>query len=94
LDPSPHRPDVAVEFPLAPLVLGDAQLFQLPLNSLALGGPQPATDGFMAACRDVTINKLTVDPMRGCECSAQFVCQPTEGDRPSAGQFDECHVVY
>ena len=47
-------------------------------------GPQPSTGGFMAASRDVTVNKLTVDPMSGCEFSTQFVCQPTECDRAEA----------
>ena len=69
LDAASHGIDVATEFLLAPLILGDAQLFQLTLNSLALVGPQPATGGLMAACRDVAVNKLTVDPMCGCEFS-------------------------
>jgi hypothetical protein len=93
LDAAPHGADVAAKFPLAPLVLRDVQLFQLTLNSLALVGPQPTTGGFMAACRDVTVNKLTVDPMRGSEFSTQFVCQPTECDRAKAERLGECHAV-
>ena len=48
----------------------------------------------MAACGDVTVNKLAIDPMRGCEFSTQFVCQPAEGYRPRAGKFHEFHAVY
>ena len=84
LDTSPHSGDVTAKFPLAPLAFSNAQLFQLALNSLALVGPQPATGGFMATCRDVTVNNLTIDPMRGCEFSTQFVCQPAECDRAKA----------
>ena len=54
------------------------------LNPFALVGPQSTSGGLMAASRDVVVHKLTVDPMRGCEFSTQFVGQPTKCDRAKA----------
>ena len=84
LDATPHGADVAAKLPLAPSILCNAQLFQLPLNPFALVCPQSTSGGLMAASRDVVVHKLTVDPMRDCEFSTQFVGQPTKCDRAKA----------
>ena len=94
LDTATHGTDIAAEFPFTPIVFCDTQLIQLTLNSLALVGPQPATGRLMAACRDVLVNKLTIEAMRGSEFSTQFVCQPAEGDRAKTERLNACHAVY